>query len=293
MKNIFKKNHIIITALAIMIVIAGYISFTNKDTPNNVDVAATNQDSNDLAQTEGMDVVTNDTTTTDINDNTTTTTETTTTTTESTTDGTNANGTTTNSTTGTTNGTTGTANDNNTGTTNGETTGGTNAADTNNELGMNDISDEDILASAQDVADNGELDLKDGVPGEAVLASTALDSSFFITTKMEREQTRAKSRESLMEIVDSTDVTKEDKQKAIDTMIEMTQIADKEDATEMLLKAKGFDGSVVYIHGEKVNVVVNAETLSEQQLAIIEDTVAGQTEIPVKNIEIANVVISE
>lgn len=31
MKNIFKKNQIIITALAIMIVIAGYLSFTNKD----------------------------------------------------------------------------------------------------------------------------------------------------------------------------------------------------------------------------------------------------------------------
>ena len=31
MKNIFKKNQIIITALAIMIIIAGYLSFTNDD----------------------------------------------------------------------------------------------------------------------------------------------------------------------------------------------------------------------------------------------------------------------
>jgi stage III sporulation protein AH len=62
MKNIFKKNHIIITALLIMIVIAGYLSFTNKDAPEDKDSVATmSQDTTDLTQVDGLEVVTDTT----------------------------------------------------------------------------------------------------------------------------------------------------------------------------------------------------------------------------------------
>ncbi len=60
MKNIFKKNSIIITALAIMIVIAGYLSFTTRDAKNNdgtVPVSGQNEVKDDKG---GKDVATTD-----------------------------------------------------------------------------------------------------------------------------------------------------------------------------------------------------------------------------------------
>lgn len=284
MKNIFKKNHIIIIALLIMIVIAGYLSFTNKDTPEDSEVASTaDPDTDDfgvVAQTDGMEVVTDTTgTETDTTGTTTDTTDTDTTTTDDTTD------TTTTDTTDTTEDTTDTTTE-----ITDTTTDDTNAAD---ELGNNDISDEDILASAHDVTDNGELDLEDGVPGEAVLASAGIDSSFFISSKIDREQMRSRNSEKLMEIIGSADISEEKKQEAINSMIALTQISERENAAELLLGANGFSDAVVLIVGNKANVVVNSETLSEQQLAIIEDVVKDETEIAVKNIKIKNVVVTE
>jgi stage III sporulation protein AH len=150
-----------------------------------------------------------------------------------------------------------------------------------------------MLAEAQDVSDNGELNIEDGVPGEAVLASTAVDSSYFISNKLDREQVRAKNKETLMSIIESPDVADEAKQKAIDDMIKLTEVAEKESATEMLLEAKGFNGAVVFIVDDTCNVVVNASNLTDQQLAIIEDVVKDETEIAVGNIHINTVVVEE
>jgi len=277
MKNIFKKNQIIITALAIMIVIAGYLSFTNDDTPDDPNtLEATNPDSEDYdvftELEDGMELATDTGTGTDTTDtDTTDTDDTTTTDTDTTLDDTDA-------------ATTGTED-------NDETTEvgvEENAAD---ELG--DISDEDLLETAQNVADNGELELEDGVPGEAVLASAALDSGFFISKKIEREQTRAMSRESLMDVIGSTTISEEAKEKAIARMIELTNISEKEKNAEMLLEAKGFDGAVVFIAEGEVDVVVNAETLTDQQLAIIENVVKTKTDITAEHISINPVVVSE
>lgn len=272
MKNIFKKNHIIITALAIMIVIAGYLSFTNKDTPSDQDLMTTANPDKDglgaLVDSDGMMLVTNDTTTDD-----------TTATDEDLADDTEVTDTADD-----------TADDATTLDENDETAP-TDTKDASDELG--DISDEDILAAAQDVTDNGELDLKEGVPGEAVLASAGIDSDFFITNKMEREQWRARSKATLMEIIESPDVSEEMKKEAIQSVIALTEIAEKENNTEMMLEAKGFSDAVVSIVDGEVDVVVNAATLTDQQLAIIEDVVKSKTDISVDKIHITNVVVAE
>jgi stage III sporulation protein AH len=69
--------------------------------------------------------------------------------------------------------------------------------------------------------------------------------------------------------------------------------AEKERAAEILLEAKGFDGSIVYIVDDQVDVVVNAANLTDQQLAIIEEVVKSKTDIPVDKIYINPVVVED
>ncbi len=264
MKNIFKKNHIIITALMIMIVIAGYLSFTREDTTDDLSVAGTDGIVNDdLAMADDdLDIAAN---TEDLSA-----------------DALDEDAS-----------LVGTDEDAALAETDGDKSV---VADTEDAADVADISDEDILAQddPQDVADNGELDLEDGVPGEAVLASTVLDSGFFISSKVEREQLRSENKAIYMELIQSPDISEESKQKAIDGMLQLTLNKDKEFAAENLLMAKGMGESVVTILNDKVSVVINsAQPLTDQELAIIEDVVKSETEVAVDKIKITTVVIND
>ena len=82
-----------------------------------------------------------------------------------------------------------------------------------------------------------------------------------------------------MEIVNNTAIEESAKQQAIQSMVELTEIAEKENAAETLLMAKGFSDPVVSISSDKVDVVVNASSITDPQRAQIEDIVKRKTEV--------------
>ena len=75
----------------------------------------------------------------------------------------------------------------------------------------------------------------------------------------------------------------------MDSMVQMTAIAEKEAAAEILLEAKGFTDVVVSINGDAVDVVVNAASLDDAMRAQIEDIVKRKTEAEPQNIIISTV----
>ena len=79
------------------------------------------------------------------------------------------------------------------------------------------------------------------------------------------------------------------KQEAVNSMISMTDIAEKETAAEILLEAKGFEDAIVSIDGGNVDVVVNTEELTEAQRAQIEDIVIRKTGVSAESIIISTV----
>ena len=233
MKNMLKKNQIMITALAIMIAVAGYLNFAGTKVTEEEIMTV---DSDTVVNDDGSIVLSDDL-----------------------------------------------------------------ALDTVDEevQVMDDISDEDILQSSaygdiesldtdisnitadyldEGMAENvGETTAADGeVPGEAVFTSTSGMNSLS-SAKLLKEQTRAKNKETLMEIINNANITETQKQEAINNMIAITDIAEKETAAEILLESKGFSDVVVSISDSGVDVVVNATQLSEAQRAQIEYIIIRKT----------------
>lgn len=138
-------------------------------------------------------------------------------------------------------------------------------------------------------ADSGQVTPQEGeIPGEAVFTST--DAIAVLSeAKLLKEQTRARNKETLLEIINSTGLTDTQKQEAVDSMVEMTAIAEKEAAAEILLEAKGFSDVVVSINGDAVDVVVNAAVLDDAMRAQIEDIVTRKTDAAPENIIISTV----
>ena len=115
-------------------------------------------------------------------------------------------------------------------------------------------------------------------PGEAVFTSaTSLDA--LSGARLLKEQTRARNKETLLEIINNVNISEEQKQEAVDNMIALTDVAEKETAAEILLESKGFEDVVVSITEDSVDVVVNAAELTEAQRAQIEDIVIRKTGI--------------
>ena len=148
------------------------------------------------------------------------------------------------------------------------------------EQSMDDILAEDITVDEEnadlEAGSDSVEEITGDVPGEAVFTSVAgMDS--LSGAKLVKEQTRAKSRETFLEIINNTNIAEEQKQEAIDGMIELTDVAEKETAAEILLEAKGFEDVVVSITDDMVDVVVNTAELTEAQRAQIEDIVVRKT----------------
>ena len=249
MKNLIKKNQLMITALAIMIAIAGYLQFAGNGLEdeylatedNNPDTGSASPVDSDgiISQNETLD-------------------------------------------------------------------------------GLLDLSEEDLLAGYTDIesldtdtniiADDyldSEMEVADvsgtaegevagvtpeegEVPGEAVFTSTP-GVSMLSDAKLLKEQTRAKNKETLLEIINSAGLSDDQTQAAVDSMVEMTDIAEKEAAAEILLEAKGFQDVVVSINGDAVDVVVNVAALDDVMRAQIEDIVKRKTEVSPENIIISTV----
>ena len=147
-----------------------------------------------------------------------------------------------------------------------------------------DLSDETAVAdeNAETAAETAEVPDGSSTPGEAVLTGA---SDFAAQAKLSREQVRSQSKADLQEILNNTEVGDEQKQEAVNTMVQMTEISEKEAAAEMLLEAKGFENAIVNLTGETADVVVPEAELEDAQRAQIEDIVKRKTGITPENMK--------
>lgn len=145
-----------------------------------------------------------------------------------------------------------------------------------------DLTDETALLDENGA--DGTGDAEDvTAPGEAVLTGA---SGFAAQAKLSREQIRSQNKADLQDIINNQDIGDEQKQEAINTMVSVTELTEKEAAAELLLSAKGFENVVVNLTGETADIVVPDTELDDAQRAQIEDIVKRKTGVAPENIVI-------
>ncbi len=223
MKKIFGKNQVIISALAIMIAVAGYLSITQDKAQQTADI--TSEDTS--AQNDAIyDISDEDTYDSD-------------------------------------------------------------------SYELTDTGDiiQDALATAEPSASPDTSMASENV-GEAVLVSSTIGSEYFDSAKLQREQTRSKNKEILMELINSAVATDAQKEQAVTEVINLTSDSEKENATEAMLEAKGFGECMVSIVDGSVDVIINANNITDKEIAQIEDIVKRKTDAKASDIVITPVGVS-
>lgn len=116
--------------------------------------------------------------------------------------------------------------------------------------------------------------------GAAVFVNANVDAmgiEFFAEAKLDREQSRAKQKDILTEMLNNENVSETQKDKCSDSMLTLQQRIEKETAAESMIKAKGFDEAYVRMDDETVDVVVGKDSLTDAEVAQIEDIVKRKT----------------
>ena len=154
-------------------------------------------------------------------------------------------------------------------------------ADKDYEIGE----DLDITSSKEDLANASTEDVEN--PGETVLTSvTSGDSDYAAKVKLNREQVRSKNKETLQAIIDNDSLDESKKKDAVNEMITLTDIAEKESNAEMMLEAKGFTDVVVSMNDDGCDVVLNMGEETDAKRAQVEDIVKRKTGVSADKIVI-------
>ena len=251
MKRIMRKNQVIITVLAVMIAIAGYLTYAGR-----VDIAGHGADSGTKNASDAKEAIAEYDTyiagsvQSTLNDT-------------SSNKGTNDSNNTADKETGSVTSNTEANAANVAQNANTAQNTDSNLASNTDTANLDDTALTDIDSLDQDIDD----------PGKTVLANGLTVSDYMAQTKLAREQSRGRNKEDLLSIIDSDAQTELDKQAAIDAVVRLTDYSDKENAVETLLSAKGFENSLVSITQDAVDVVICKDNLTDAELAQIEDIV--------------------
>ena len=143
-----------------------------------------------------------------------------------------------------------------------------------------------------DDADTAELDPITGETtgdGAAVFvsANTADSSSYFAEAKLDREQSRAKQKDILNDMLENKNISQEQKDKCTESMMELQQRIEKETAAEAMIESKGFREAYVRMDDDTVDVVVDKDKLTDAEVAQIEDIVKRKTGMETSKIRIS------
>ena len=135
-----------------------------------------------------------------------------------------------------------------------------------------------------EIVSNTEIELN---PGESVLTGNIINvTDYAAAMKINREQIRSQNKEALLEIINNDQLSDEAKQDAINQMVKLTEIAEMELNTEMLLEAKGFTNVVVSISDNSCDVVLDMGEISDAKRAQVEDIVKRKTGVTADKIVI-------
>lgn len=146
-------------------------------------------------------------------------------------------------------------------------------------------SEDNLLTSSEDIESlDGEEET--GEPGEAVLTNGTSLSSYMVQARLNREQTRSKNKETLLEVINNKDASTKEKKSAVKSMVKLTENSEIENNIETLLKAKGFSDVIVTINDEQADVVISSNEISDDKRAQIENVIKRKTKLNADDITI-------
>ena len=124
--------------------------------------------------------------------------------------------------------------------------------------------------------------------GDATLVSSSdVVEDYFAKSKLERENMYSQMFESYEKILNNTNSTDEQKQSVTEEIKNINKTRNSIMICENLIKTKGFENAVVFVNGESVSIIVDAQELKTEEIAQIENIISRELNVEIENIHIS------
>ncbi len=113
------------------------------------------------------------------------------------------------------------------------------------------------------------------------------EEDFFIEFRLERDRSRSKQLGLLQEIIDNPETDERVREESQERLIAITERMEKEVEVENLIRVRGFDDALVFIHNQSADIIVlTLEPLVEEEVAQVADVASRVTGISLQEITI-------
>lgn len=150
----------------------------------------------------------------------------------------------------------------------------------------------DSAREETDKAQNTEKPAEESAaPQSAAPQNNAAQGSnnYFAQAKLDREVKRSESIEMLTQLISTQGTDKETKANAENEIQRMADYTEKETTMENMIRAKGFEETVVFMSADMVSVAVASEGLNEIDAAQIQDIVTSSCGYSADKIKIVEI----
>ncbi len=111
-------------------------------------------------------------------------------------------------------------------------------------------------------------------------------TDFFVEYRIERDQARSEQINLLREMINNPNSDKGLKKKAQERLLEITNNIEKEMDIESLIRARGYNDGIAFIHDNSIELIISSDGLNKDDVAKIGDIITNSTGINLENITI-------
>ena len=148
-----------------------------------------------------------------------------------------------------------------------------------------DIGDATFVSSSQIIEEIEKF--QEAQEAVQVSATPQVSDEYFINSKLDREKMYSEMLETYQNILDSSTVNDEQKNKAT---TEISRINKEKQAImimENLIKNKGLEDVLIFINNESVSVVVKAKELKDKELVQIQNIVTRELDVEMEKVNVS------
>ncbi len=110
--------------------------------------------------------------------------------------------------------------------------------------------------------------------------------AFFIEYRLQRDRVRAGEVEMLNQMIDNPNISAEGRKQAEEQLLALVSLVEKELLVENMIKAHGYKDAIFFYREGLVNVVVQAQELTEQEFMQITEMVSSAAGVKMEEVTV-------